>query len=155
MKKDSSKKPSPIDIDSIDLQKLKEKTADLPALLEYAHSVGGFAITPTKEGEIKGKAREVMAQQTQMQLEQIFEQMQLLAEQAKRLKERAQLSELIYQAKISFTPVVGQSYYLYKKNDGTNFLSLVAPDEWGKTVKKHSFVSKVTLLADHTWKTHD
>ena len=144
--------PKPIDVDKIDLEKLKEKTADLPGLLEYAHSVGGFSIVPTKQGVIKGKARQAMQEQTQMQLDQIFEQMSLLAKQARELKNRAEVSAQIYEADINFQPVIGSHYYLYEKKDGSKSLSLVSPVEWGERMPFKKFISEVKLLADHTWK---
>ncbi|MBG60419.1 MAG: hypothetical protein CMJ16_08175 [Peredibacter sp.] len=144
--------PKPIDVNSIDLDKLKEKTADLPSLLEYAHSVGGFSVAPTNEGAIKGNARMAMEEQTQMQLDQIFEQMSLLAKQAREIKKRADVSVQIYEAKMSFKPIVGKNYYLYEKSDNTKSLSIVSPEEWGEKLPFKSFIAKVKLLADHTWK---
>lgn len=144
-------KAKEIDVDKIDLDKMKEKTTDIPGLLEYAHSVGGFSVVPTKEGQIKSQALQAMGEQTQMQLDQIFEQMQLLAKQAKDLKERADVSAQIYDAQMSFKPVIGKVYYLYLKKDGKNVLSLVSPEEWGSSHPYKEFVSAVKLLADHTW----
>ena len=144
--------PKPIDVNSIDLDKLKEKTADLPSLLEYAPSVGGFSVAPTNEGAIKGNARMAMEEQTQMQLDQIFEQMSLLAKQAREIKKRADVSVQIYEAKMSFKPIVGKNYYLYEKSDNTKSLSIVSPEEWGEKLPFKSFIAKVKLLADHTWK---
>lgn len=146
------KGPTPIDVDQIDLEKLKEKTTDLPGLLEYAHSVGGFAIAPTDQGVIKGNARKAMQEQTQMQMDQIYEQMTLLAKQARELKKRADVSAMIYEAQMSFQPVIGKSYYLYEKEDGKKNLSLIAPEEWGDKKPFKEFIAKVSLLADHTWK---
>lgn len=151
--KDKTKgfKPKPIDVDKIDLEKMKEKTADLPGLLEYAHSIGGFSVQPTEQGVIKGQARQAMQEQTQMQLDQIFEQMTLLAKQARELKQRADVSIQIYGASISFQPVIGKHYYLYEKADGSKSLSLISPEEWGHKMPFKKFVSEVKLLADHTW----
>jgi hypothetical protein len=39
---------------------------------------------------------------------------------------------MIYNAKFSFEPVVGEIYHLYRGADGVNFLSLIAPHEWNK-----------------------
>lgn len=147
----SKKKPTPINVDEIDLEKLKEKTADLPGLLDYAHSLGGFSIVPTEQGVIKGKAMSAMAEQTQMHMDQIFEQMQLLAKQARTLKERAEISSKIYESQMSFEPVIGKKYYLYEKTDNSWLLSLIAPDQWRNFPYKN-FVAEVQLLADHTWK---
>jgi Protein of unknown function (DUF2452) len=41
-------------------------------------------------------------------------------------------NELVYNAKFSFEPVIGEIYHLYSNNDGTNVLSLIAPNEWNK-----------------------
>ena len=151
-KKDRDYQPKEIDVNNIDLEKMKEKTADLPALLEYAHSIGGFSVVPTEQGVIKGKAMQAMGEQTQMQLDQIFEQMQLLAKQAKTLKDRAEISTLIYEADINFQPVIGHTYYVYEKKNGKTLLSMIGPEEWGDSLPFNSFLNKVTLLADHTWK---
>ena len=141
----------PIDVDKIDLEKMKEKTADLPGLLEYAHTLGGFSIVPTEQGAIKGKAMQAMTEQTEMHLGQIFEQMQVLARQAKTIKDRAEISQDIYTAEMRFKPEIGETYYLYEREEGVKLLSLVAPKEWGKSIPFKSFVAKVRLLADHTW----
>ncbi|MBC7538473.1 MAG: hypothetical protein H7281_06610 [Bacteriovorax sp.] len=57
---------------------MKLKITDMPSLLEYAHTVGGFSFFPTNEGQIKSHAREAMKEQTEEQLNLIFEQMKTL-----------------------------------------------------------------------------
>ena len=94
-----------------------------------------------------------MEEQTNMQLTQIRQQIELLAIQAKEIQKRKELSMIIYDAQISFVPVIGQTYYLYEKEDTSHLVSMISPKEWGrgKTPYK-SFVAAVKLLADHTWK---
>lgn len=145
------KKPKPINVDEIDLELLKKKTTDMPGLLEYAHSVGGFSVIPTEVGAIKGRAMKAMQGQTQKQMDQIYEQMKLLAKQVNELKDRVEVSNLIYDAEISFQPVIGEVYHLYEKSDGKQVLSLVSPVEWGDKIPFKKYIAKVTLLADHTW----
>lgn len=144
------KKPKPIDVSKIDLEKMKDKTADLPGLLEYAHSIGGFSIVPTEQGVIKGNAMQAMKEQTEMHMQQIYDQMKLLADQASKLKRRAEISFEIYEAEMRFKPDVGKTYHLYQKNE-RKILSMVSPEEWGKSIPFDSFVATVKLLADHTW----
>ena len=132
------------------LRRMKLMAADLPGLMEYAHTVGGFSIVPTQGGAIKGKALDAMHQQTQSQLDQIKEQMLLLARQAQNLKDRVEVSHEIYNSKITFTPVIGHKYYLYEKSDQKRMLSLVSPEEWGKN-SSLKLIAEVKLLADHTW----
>ncbi len=121
------------------------------SVLPYASSVGSVAIKPTEEGAIKHKALLAMEQQTDMQLDQIRQQIELLAKQAQELRKRKELSLMIYAAKLSFTPIISQNYFLYEKHDGTHILSLVNPREWGGSGPFKHFISGVKLLADHTW----
>lgn len=140
-----------VDISLIDLEKEKDKITDLPGLIEYAHHAGSAIIKPEDKGRIKGNAVAAMHDQTDRQFRQLYEQMQTLIEQAKYLKNRVEVSERIYQATVPFQPVIGKIYYLYKRNDGRDLLSMVSPDEWGKSFPYESFEAEVRLLSDHTW----
>jgi hypothetical protein len=48
------------------------------------------------------------------------------------LIEEFQWNELVYNARFSFEPIVGEIYHLYKDADGSHFLSLIGPKEWNK-----------------------
>jgi hypothetical protein len=128
-----------------------DKIAQMPGLLPYAHSVGGAVIKPEDTGKIKGRAVTAMRQQTDMQMAQIYKQMELLAEQAKKIRNRVLVSERIYTAAVGFEPLIGQTYYMYQRKDGTDLLSLVSPQEWGRKMPFAQYLAKVTMLADHTW----
>lgn len=121
------------------------------SVLPYSASVSGAVIKPNEEGMIKHKALTAMEEQTNMQLNQIRKQIELLALQAQEIQKRKELSLMIYNAKLSFKPNIGQIYYLYEKNDGNHLLSLVAPKEWGTSGPFKKFIGGVKLLADHTW----
>lgn len=121
------------------------------SVLPYSASVAGAVIKPNEEGIIKHKALTAMEEQTNMQLEQIRKQIELLAIQAQEIQKRKELSMMIYNARLSFKPNIGQTYYLYEKQDGNHMLSLVAPKEWGGSGPFKRFVAAVKLLADHTW----
>jgi hypothetical protein len=122
------------------------------SVLPYSASVAGAVIKPTEEGVIKHKALTAMEEQTNMQLDQIRKQIELLALQAQEIQKRKELSMMIYNAKLSFKPNIGQTYYLYEKHDDSHMLSLVSPNEWGGSGPFKRFVAAVQLLADHTWR---
>lgn len=128
-----------------------DKITEHPSSLEYPHHAGSALVKPEDKGKIKGRALAAMEFQTDMQLDQIYQQMQLLAEQAKKLNLRKDISELIYQAEMRFEPLINHIYHLYKKEDSTYLLSLIAPDQWGKSKKTFEYLATVRLLADHTW----
>jgi cellobiose-specific phosphotransferase system component IIA len=140
-----------IDVDRIDLDRMKEKTTENPGILPYAHHSGSAIIKPEDKGKITGRAVAAMHSQTDMQMAQIYEQMRLLAEQAKKIQSRIEVSERIYQASIAFEPLINHRYFLYQKADGTDFMSMIAPEEWGRKKDWAAFVAEVKLLADHTW----
>jgi hypothetical protein len=122
------------------------------SVLPYSSSVSGAVIRPTKEGVIRHKALTAMEEQTNMQLDQLRRQIELLALQAQEIQKRKELSMLIYNAKLSFSPVIGQQYYLYEKQDSSLLLSMISPKEWGGGAGPFKkFIAAVKLLADHTW----
>lgn len=121
------------------------------SVLPYSSSVAGALVKPNEEGVIKHKALTAMEEQTNMQLQQIRKQIELLALQAQEIQKRKELSLMIYNARLSFKPNIGQTYYLYEKNNGDHLLSLVSPKEWGPNGPFKKFVAGVKLLADHTW----
>jgi hypothetical protein len=121
------------------------------SVLPYSAAVSGAVIKPNEEGMIKHKALTAMEEQTNMQLDQIRKQIELLALQAHEIQKRKELSMTIYGARMSFKPNIGQTYYLYEKEDNSFLLSLVSPKEWGPSGPFKRFVAGVKLLADHTW----
>lgn len=128
----------------------KDKIAENPHLLPYAHTVGGAVIKPIDKGRVKGLAVSAMYEQTETQLDQIRKQVELLAQQAQAIHDRIKISEDIYQAEVGFKPLISHTYHLYKKSSGKHVLSMVAPTEWGKR-SPYEFLATVRLLSDHTW----
>ena len=128
-----------------------DKVAENPGLLPYAHTAGGAVIKPDDMGKVKGRSVLAMRQQTDRQMNQLYEQMEVLARQAKLLADRKEISERIYDATMGFEPIISETYYLYEKEDGSDLMSLVAPEEWGRSFKYSRYLAKVKLLADHTW----
>lgn len=145
-------KTNKVDISKIDLEKEREKITDFPGLIAFAHNVGSALIKPDDKGQIKGQAMAAMYDQTDEQFKQVLDQMTTLMEQAELLKKRVEVSERIYQADISFSPVIHQIYYLYQREDDSDFLSMISPKEWGRKKPYASYIGSVKLLSDHTWK---
>jgi Protein of unknown function (DUF2452) len=128
----------------------KDKVAENPGLLPYAHSVSGAVIRVEDKGQIRGNALVAMYDQTDRQMDQLRDQMETLMNQARELKNRKEVSEMIYRADLHFAPVIHHTYHLYQRENATCTLSLVAPNEWGRK-KPFKFCATVRLLGDHTW----
>ena len=149
----ATKTGTEIDIDKIDLDRMKTQTSENPGLVEYGTDRGAVSFEPTKKGAIKSRAFKIMDEQIDMQMKNIMEQIQVLAKQVENLKARKKVSEIIYQANMSFEPLSGRDYYLYQTQEGSS-LSMLSPKEFGeKKLKKQNweFIAHVRLLADATW----
>ena len=147
MKKTSPKEGqeihNPIDID---------KVTENPGLIPYPHTIGSPAFLPNKEGALRSSSMKAMEEQCDIQLDQIKEQIALLSKQAQEIKDRYEISKAVYSSRMSFEPVVGEIYHLYARSEGEFVLSMVAPNQWGKTIPFKHYVSSVKLLGDKTWK---
>jgi hypothetical protein len=122
------------------------------SVLPYAASASSAVVKQNEAGLIRHQALTAMEEQTHLQFEQIRRQIELLALQAKEIQKRKDLSMIIYGTKLGFAPVIGHTYYLYKKEDESHLLTMIAPHEWGKkSTSRQEFLAAVKLLADHTW----
>tara|TARA_R110000851_G_scaffold284022_1_gene437572 strand:+ start:228 stop:599 length:372 start_codon:yes stop_codon:yes gene_type:complete len=93
-----------------------------PATMRYPTNVGAPAFTVP---DVLGKSKERGITATH-QLETKFLQLQ---EEYFKLVAVAEDTEMVYNARCNFIPVVGRIYHLYQgKNE--LFLSLVGPNEW-------------------------
>ena len=94
-------------------------------LLPYATNVGA-PIIQTDDVDL-WKQRGV--NKVNKQLETKFNE---LKEEYQKLVDEFKWNDLVYKAKFSFEPVIGEAYHLYIGNDGNLFLSLISPNEWNR-----------------------
>ena len=69
-----------------------------------------------------------------------------LKEQFEELIDEVKWNEFVYSAKYNFVPVMGETYYLYERADGSPFLSLIAPNEWPM-----KFIGATRLESNNKW----
>lgn len=58
-------------------------------------------------------------------------------------------NDLVWSSEMSFEPYVGSEIYVYERETGTNFCSMISPSEWGN---KFNFIGKFKLDSDNIWK---
>ncbi|MBK0383761.1 DUF2452 domain-containing protein [Pedobacter sp. SD-b] len=115
-------------------------------------SVSSPAIKPIDKNKIRANAVEAMHMQAHQQIAMLRKQAELIMQQVKEIEDRLKISELIYKAEMRFKPVMGQIYHLYEKEEKGSFLvSMIAPQEWGRSKKFSRFLSTIRLLSDSTW----
>lgn len=150
-----SDKPTPYVLSENDRRLMKDKVTENPGTIQYAHHSGSALIKPEDKGKLKGLAVSAMHEQTDAQLGLIQEQVELLMRQATEIKSRVEISERIYLAEFKNKPLIGKTYHLYEKKDGSDGVSLIGPKEWGRSFPYEKFLASVKLLSDHTWEIID
>tara|TARA_B100000902_G_scaffold67967_1_gene74106 strand:- start:15803 stop:16180 length:378 start_codon:yes stop_codon:yes gene_type:complete len=63
-----------------------------------------------------------------------------------KMTEKLKWNEIIFNSKCNFNPIIGNTYYLYKKNN-EYFLSIIKPKEWNIN-HQGTFI----LESNHSWK---
>ena len=109
-----------------------------PGTMSYPTNVGAPAFTVP---DVLGRKKERGINATH-QLETKFEQ---LKEEYFKLCQLAEDTDLVYNAKCNFNPVVGKVYHLYEGNDGL-FVSMISPEEWNKV-----HLGSFKLTSEHVW----
>ena len=69
-----------------------------------------------------------------------------LKDEFKELVEEVSWNDLVYSSNYNFLPVIGETYYLYRKSDESLFLSLILPSEWNM-----DFVGATRLESNNKW----
>lgn len=146
-------KPIPKKVTTEELDKLKKLSIAQPGLVEFASNIGSGVVAPLEESAIRNSSHKAMCEQLDIQMAQIVDQIKLLASQVEDLQNRKKISEEIYLSKISFEPVVGNTYYLYYSNkEKRKILSMIGPLEWGKSGSHLTYIAEVILQGDKTWR---
>ncbi len=107
--------------------------------LEYATSVGAPAIK--MDNVVSWKSRGI--QNVNKEFEHKFNE---LKAEYQKLMEEYKWNDIVYNAKFSFEPVIGEIYYMYIGDDNIHFLSLISPQEWNK-----KYVATFKLNSDKKW----
>jgi hypothetical protein len=95
------------------------------SLLSYPTNVGAPVIHI--DNLVSWKSRGIS--NVNKQFENKFNELKV---QYENLMKEFENNELVYNANFSFEPVIGETYHLYRGDDGSNFLSLISPAEWNK-----------------------
>lgn len=111
------------------------------------------AIDLVEMARVVAEADDLLAIQAAGKLQLLAEQMAALQDQARQILLATQQNQELHRVSCAFRKVPGQLYHLYRRQDGTSFFSLVAPDEWRVTESAPPvrFVGSYRLEADQSW----
>ena len=113
------------------------------ALKPYGTNVGAPAIKTTDTLAWKNRSINKVNHKIQTKYQE------LKAEYEKMLEEY-EYNKLIFEAKFSFEPIIGDVYHLYERDNGETFLSIIAPSQC-----RFNSMGSFYLNADQIWQKVD
>ena len=104
---------------------------------------GSSTSAPAIRLEDVGGWKQIQAQNANKIFTKKYEE---IKDQFKALVDEVSWNEFVYSSTYNFLPVIGETYYLYEKDDGSVFLSLIAPNEW-----RMKFLGATRLESNNKW----
>jgi hypothetical protein len=109
------------------------------SLKPYATNVGAPVITSTDTTAWKNRSINKLNHKVQTRYNEITVQYE-------KLMQEFEYNNLIYSAKFSFEPIIGDTYHLYKRANDETFLSIIAPNQCN-----FNSLGSFRLNADQIW----
>jgi len=122
--------------------KKPDRVADNKFTMPYGDSVSAPAITQVDTAAY----REVKSREASSKLRSRYDELQ---DEFRKLVETSEDTQRMYDASISFVPVVGKTYHLYRRENGTEWVSMVSPSDFGNYF--HEFIGSYRLATDSVW----
>ncbi|KAK6192208.1 hypothetical protein SNE40_003720 [Patella caerulea] len=80
----------------------------------------------------------------------IADQIKYLQEQARKVLEEAKRNAMLHHAACNLVKKPGTMYYLYERESGQKYFSILSPQEWGASCP-HVFIGAFKLEYDMSW----
>ena len=119
-----------------------DRVADNKSTMPYGDSVGAPAITVIDTSGY----RNVKSKEASTKLRSRYEELQ---EEFKKLVETSEDTQRMYNAEISFIPVVGRIYHLYKRENGSEWIGMVEPERFSGYY--YEYIGSYRLATDSVW----
>ncbi|XP_065564186.1 uncharacterized protein C1orf50 homolog isoform X1 [Artemia franciscana] len=122
------------DLPIVNTERIRKKAAT--DLVELAHEIQ--------------KADDFTKANASNKLQVIAEQIRFLQEQAKRILEDARRGNDLNHVACNFKKIPGKLYYLYRRESGQKYFSMLSPGDWGNS-QPHEYLGTYKLEYDYSW----
>ncbi|MCL5246812.1 DUF2452 domain-containing protein [Cellulophaga sp. 20_2_10] len=109
------------------------------ALKPYATSVGAPVITTTDNIAWKNRSINKVNHKLEARYSELKAEYDSMIQQF-------EYNKVIFEAKFTFEPIIGQTYHLYKRENNETFLSIIKPDECN-----FNFMGSFYLNVEQIW----
>uniref|UniRef100_UPI00358E610A uncharacterized protein C1orf50 homolog n=1 Tax=Myxine glutinosa TaxID=7769 RepID=UPI00358E610A len=132
------------------LVETSESPAGLPLVSSYHVCRRSDPMDLVVLAEQVQKADDFVRANTCNKLSVIAEQIHFLQEKARKVLEEAKRDAELHHAACNMVKKAGQVYFLYQRNSGQNYFSIISPKEWGSS-QPHKFIGAFQLQQDMSW----
>lgn len=122
--------------------KKPDRVADNKSTMPYGDSVSAPAITKV---DTTGY-RQVKSKEASAKLRGRYEELQ---EEFRQLVATSEDTQRMYDATVSFVPIIGHTYHLYRRENGEEWVSMIAPEEFGTYY--FEYIGSYRLATDSVW----
>lgn len=120
-----------------------DRVADNKSTMPYGDSVSAPAITQV---DTESTYKLPKTKEASHKLRSRYEELQ---EEFRKLVETSEDTQRMYDASISFVPIVGQVYHLYRRESGDEWVSMIEPEKFSGYF--HEYVGSYRLATDSVW----
>ncbi len=96
------------------------------------------------------EADKMLASNAHGKLKVLAEQMRALQAQARGVLEQTRRDQQLHRAQCNFQRQPGRTYHLYRRPNGVQYFSMLAPEEWGGE-PPHAYEGSYRLETDMSW----
>ena len=122
--------------------KKPDRVADNKSTMPYGDSVSAPAITKVDTSGY----RQVKSKEASAKLRGRYEELQ---EEFRQLVATSEDTQRMYDATVSFVPIIGHTYHLYRRENGEEWVSMIAPEEF--RTYYHEYIGSYRLATDSVW----
>ena len=122
--------------------KKPDRVANNKSTMPYGDSVSAPAITKVDTSGY----RQVKSKEASAKLRGRYEELQ---EEFRQLVATSEDTQRMYDATVSFVPIIGHTYHLYRRENGEEGVSMIAPEEFGTYY--HEYIGSYRLATDSVW----
>jgi len=107
-----------------------------------------YGVTPGAPASIKPVDIESWKGKIEPEFKKYFqERYNHLIRQYEELVDEFNINKLVYESNMSFKPLIGHTYYLYEREDGSRFISILSQAETGWV----GYIGAFRLKSQYTW----
>jgi len=143
-------KPQPANIATVALVESNSRPGGVQLVNTHSTNKNADPMDLVELAQTIQKADEFTKATAGSKLTEIANQIKYLQERARKVLEQAQRDNKLHHYACNIVKKPGTIYYLYERDSGQKYMSILSPEEWGASLP-HLFLGAYKLEHDQSW----